>query len=66
MEEQIIKKDQRTRYQLDWRLVLLPSTRLGLGWGLVVGDSGSRRRRGGSVTAEVGDYEGLAIHQRML
>lgn len=59
-------KNQRTRYQLDWRQVLLTSSRLRLGWDLVVGDSGPRWRRGESVIAEVGDHEGLAIPQRIL
>lgn len=59
-------KNQRTRYQLDWRQVLLPSSRLRLGLYLKVGDSGPRRPRGGSVIAEVGDHEGLAIPQRIL
>lgn len=65
MEEQIVGKNQRTRYQLDWRQVLLPSSQLRLGWYLVVGDSGPRWRRGESAIAEVGDHEGLAIPQRI-
>lgn len=66
MEEQIFWEEPEDRYQLDWRQVLLPSSRLRLGWYLKVGDSGPRRRRGGSVIAEIGDHEGLAIPQRIL